>query len=517
MSLDRTQHQSTDELRKARELSLEPTRPPAQVPGYKLQKFLGSGAYGEVWLAVDLKTSRRVAIKFYTRRSAADVQQLAQEVEKLVVLAADRYVVQLLDVGWSADPPFYVMDYIEHGSLEERLNAPEGISVEDAIELFKETATGMMHLHEKGILHCDLKPGNVLLDQDGKPRVADFGQSRLSTDETSALGTLFYMAPEQADLNAVPDAGWDVYGLGALLFSMLTGKPPYYTPQLASEIEATEDINQRLAVYRNGLLAAPKPTEHRGIKGVDRALADIIDRCIAADTNQRFPNIQGLLLALHQRELTKARRPLMVLGLIGPLLLIGVMSFFGRMAFLEAVDRTQTEITKKALESNDFASQLAARSAAEQIDEYFRVVGQLSRDEEFKRVFNEVIGDENLLALRIAIANPADNAKAPEELDSHLGRQREAFRDNELRKKLQPFLEKRLHNTSGDFPLAASWFVSDRFGNQIASAFRRENKTLGNNYAYRSYFTGLERDLETGCRRENVFSGFHGIGKSPDH
>ena len=177
-----------------------------------------------------------------------------------------------------------------------------------------------MHLHGKGILHCDLKPGNVLLDQDGKPRVADFGQSRLSTEQTPALGTLFFMAPEQADLDAVPDAGWDVYGLGALLFSMLTGKPPYYSTELADQIEDTEDITHRLANYRKALQKAEKPTEHRKIPGVDRMLAEIIDRCIAVDPKERFSSIQSVLFALQNRETVRARRPLVALGLLGPLL-----------------------------------------------------------------------------------------------------------------------------------------------------------------------------------------------------
>ena len=193
MSSDFTEHQSDDELRKAKKLSVEPTRPPTKIEGYAIQRFIGRGSYGEVWLAIDQKTGKRVAIKFYAQRSSVDVKLLAQEVEKLVVLAADRHVVQLLDVGWDASPPYYVMDYIDSGSLEDLIKSGESIPVERAIEVFRDVATGLMHLHGKGVLHCDLKPGNILLDQDGNPRLADFGQSRLETDNSSALGTLFYI------------------------------------------------------------------------------------------------------------------------------------------------------------------------------------------------------------------------------------------------------------------------------------------------------------------------------------
>src|SRR5262249_6859439 len=151
---------------------------------------------------------RRVAIKFYTRR-AGDWALLAREVEKLNFLATDRYVVQLLDVGWNFDPPYYVMEYMEKGSLAQRLQAgPMGAA--EAVPMFREIAVGVVHAHNKGVLHCDLKPANILLGPDGKPRLADFGQSRLSHEQAPALGTMFYMAPEQADLKAAPDARWDV-------------------------------------------------------------------------------------------------------------------------------------------------------------------------------------------------------------------------------------------------------------------------------------------------------------------
>ena len=185
---------------------------------------MGAGAYGEVWVALDTNTGRHVAIKFYAHRGGVDWSLLSREVEKLVFLSADRYVVQLLDVGWDAEPPYYVMEYLEHGSLEDLLRREGRLQVDQAVRLFRDVAVGLLHAHGKGVLHCDLKPANVLLDQDSQPRLADFGQSRLSHEQTPALGTLFFMAPEQADPKAIPDVRWDVYALGALLYSMLTGR-----------------------------------------------------------------------------------------------------------------------------------------------------------------------------------------------------------------------------------------------------------------------------------------------------
>ena len=485
-SLDHTEHQSKDDRLQARDLSLEPARPPAKVAGYQIQQFLGSGAFGEVWSATDLKTSRRVAIKFYTRRSRNDIGMLAREVKKLVVLEADRYVVQLLNVGWEADPPYYVMEYIEHGSLEDRLKNGFPMEVGQATDLFKEIATGMMHLHRKGIFHCDLKPGNVLLDRDGHPRVADFGQSRLSTDDTPALGTLFYMAPEQADMSAVPEASWDVYSLGCLLFSMLTGKPPYYSTDLAKQIDTTEAIGDRLLKYRDSLYTAELPTAHRKIAGVDRALADIIDNCIAANPKKRFSSIESVLAALESRDIVQARRPLFLLGILGPLLLLSVFGLFGTWAFNQASTQANEAVAAKAIDSNDYTAQLVSREAERQIESYFRAVTDLAYDPAFVAKYKQALSNESLTELRYLLADPADNTK--------LSDLRDEYRQHAAVQPLLEIVDHRLADPNDEHPPAASWFICDRLGNQVASAFPTVNKTMGQNFSYRTYFSGATED-----------------------
>src|ERR1041384_6603661 len=130
-SSDRTLPQSNEERRLAQERSLQRTHAPTQVPGYEVERFLGAGAYGEVWVAVDRNTGRKVAIKFYAHRGGLDWSLLSREVEKLAFLSADRYVGQLLDVGGDAEPPYYVMEYVERGSLEDRLRREGRLGVND--------------------------------------------------------------------------------------------------------------------------------------------------------------------------------------------------------------------------------------------------------------------------------------------------------------------------------------------------------------------------------------------------
>lgn len=128
------------------------------------------------------------------------------------------------------------------------------------------------------------------------------------------------------------------------------------------------------------------------------------------------------------------------------------------------------------------------------------MVNQLAADPEFLDLYQQVVSAADIEPLLVQLADPADNSvdsAPPGTPGSALVTARADLRDHPLRLKLQPYLEKRLWNRTGEFPESASWFVCDRFGNQIASAFREPNQTLGKNYAYRTYFTGLDSDLPT--------------------
>lgn len=492
MSSDFTEHQSSGELQRSKELSLQRTRPPTEASGYEAQRFLGAGAYGEVWVGVDKKTGRRVAIKYYAHRRAVDWSLLSREVEKLVFLSADRYVVQLLDVGWDADPPYYVMEYVENGSLEDLIRREGPLLAAEAVELFREVAVGLVHAHGKGVLHCDLKPANILLDADHRPRLADFGQSRLSHEQRPALGTLFYMAPEQADLQAIPDARWDVYALGAILFCLLTGQPPHRNDDAVGHIDSGADLADRLARYRRLIAAAPPPAEHRTRSDVDRSLAEIIDRCLAPDPNERFANVQEILAALAARERIRARRPLVVLGFAGPLLLLTIMLVFGLRGYWKALDDTAAVARARAAENNAFAAQLAAERVAAEIAGYFAVARE------------EAEAQQLLARMEAVFASPAlAPLDDPQATDEAVAQARHDFLRDRDRILLNEYLDQRLDalhagrgTQHGAVPFA-SLFVTDRFGVQLASVFEEEavSKSIGRNLSHRSYFHGGPVDL----------------------
>lgn len=488
MSLEETQKQSPGQLSAAKHLSRPKGTPPCEIPGYDLDSMLGRGAYGEVWVATAQNTGRRVAIKIYHHRGALDESLVAAEVEKLVFLSADRYVVQLLEVGWNADPSFYVMEYLPNGSLEDRLRRSGAMQVDEAIDIFQDVVIGLLHAHGKGIFHCDLKPANILLDQDGKARIADFGQSRLSHDQRPALGTMFFMAPEQADVEATPDVHWDVYALGALLYTMLVGEPPFRSSSSVGEIDSSNGLRDRLERYREVIINSPPPEAHKKIRGVDRELIQIVDRAISVDPRHRFHNVQEVLDALNERQRMRYRRPLILLGVLGPAILLTIGLFFGWTNYQFAMDASKQAMVAKAYESNQFAAELAATNVSHAINARFEDVERLARDKEFIDLFLKTIHDPELEPL-------LDKLHAERATGKNQTPERIAFQNHPARKAIQQRILDQFKLPSQ--ANTSSWFVIDSDGFQIASSYDANlaMTPIGGYFGYRTYYQGGSEDL----------------------
>ncbi len=501
MTLDNTLNQSIGEQLRAEELSLRSTIPPSQVPGYRMERLLGQGAFGQVWIANCLNTGRAVAIKFYLHRSGVNWSLLAREVKNLVSMAGNRAIVQVLEVGWDAEPPYYVMEFLENGSLDDLIRNQGALPVTRAVEIFTDIASGLNHSHGKGVLHCDLKPANVLLDPDMQPRIADFGQSRLTDEQTPSLGTLFYMAPEQADLNAVPDARWDVYALGAILYCMLVGSPPYRTADAVSTLDQAPNLLERLKRYRETIYKSAFPRAHYRVRGMDRGLSAIIDRCIAKKPEDRFGNVQQVLAVIERRRVARLRRPLMLLGIVGPILLVTIMGLFFWRAVTVAESDLSNELREGVLQSNVFAAQSAAGTLESEISGLFRLVEEEARRTPFETLFETCV-DEAGMDLLKALATEQEPPPVARSL----------LKDNTSRIELEAYLKDRLSmirsRASGATKSTKfdSLFVTDRFGTMLASAFTNEpiSPPIGENFAYRSYFSGQTQDLPLQTPRRNI-------------
>jgi serine/threonine-protein kinase len=208
------------------------------IPGYQIVEQLGEGGGGRVFKAHQLKAGRRVvAVKVLHGLSRVERERLAREARSMGKLDHPN-IVTIFEVGETPEGPYFTMEYLPGGSLADRIRAMPLDPMESA-RIVEGVAQGVAAAHARKILHRDLKPSNVLLDADGTPKVSDFGLAKFadSTDPTTlecvtptgaVVGTPAYMAPEQAaGRHDEFDERTDIYGLGAVLYHCLTGRPPF--------------------------------------------------------------------------------------------------------------------------------------------------------------------------------------------------------------------------------------------------------------------------------------------------
>ena len=506
-----TEVQSDDDRERSRRLSQQGNTPPAEIEGYSIVRRLGTGAYGTVWLAREDRTGRMVAVKFYPHQRGLNWSMLSREVEKLAAVYTSHNIVRLLDVGWNAEPPYFVMEYVENGSLGNFL-ARGQLSVDDSVRIVREICNALIDAHGAGVLHCDLKPDNVLLDGQMHARLCDFGQARMSHEQSPALGTLYYMAPEQANLDALPDAKWDVYAVGALFFHLLTGSPPHRTEATQRQLESAGALDERLNLYQKIINSSVVPTGHRRIKGVDRRLADIIERCLNPVPSKRFPNAQGIRDALDNRDRTRSLRPLLILGVVAPILLMGAMMPIFMSAMRDNLKSALDQVTDRALESDALSARLQAAALDHELHDRLEELETILTDRELAEALETAMERNSDDLVHEVYQHANDEKFIPPPWLNILGNRLKNQTNANNEKSIQPrwlrlldaaWQQSNASNEKYERGKDTSWFLNDRFGTQI---WRREfsNLTLGRNFSYRDYFNGRGEDYPPDMIPEDI-------------
>lgn len=265
---------------------------PERIGPYRLERLLGRGGTGVVFLARQDGMERPMALKMPASAQFAgpdEIRRLRLEADSIAALEHP-HIVPLHAVGEHEGRPYFVMKYAAGGTLADAIRRrlsgePAKEQIRADVAALAAIARAVQFAHERGVLHRDLKPANLLLDENGRPMVGDFGLARLlhapsgTTMTGSALGTPAYMAPEQAAGRDVTTAA-DIYGLGAVLFHLLAGRPPFGT-------STPLDTLRRV-------VAEDAPEVRAGAPWLDRDLATIVAKCLQRDPAKRYRSAAAL-------------------------------------------------------------------------------------------------------------------------------------------------------------------------------------------------------------------------------
>jgi serine/threonine-protein kinase len=264
---------------------------PATVGGYELLHEVGRGSMGVVYKARQIRLNRIVALKtllpaaFESQRAVGRLQNEAEVAAQL----DHPGIIPIHDIGQHNGQPYICMTFVDGESLAARLESGP-IEAEVAAQIVADVAEAVQHAHDRGIIHHDLKPANIVLDRSGQPRIADFGLARRIGDRSQLLvagisGTPAYMSPEQAagQTNAVGPAS-DQYALGAILYHLLTGRPPFDGADAMTVIQSVRE---------------DQPPAPRSIEpSIPVALEAICLRCLQKDVVARFASAGDLATEL---------------------------------------------------------------------------------------------------------------------------------------------------------------------------------------------------------------------------
>ena len=262
---------------------------------YKILSPLGSGGFGSVYLAEDTWIDKKVAIKV-PHKQHLDFSEMVKEPRLLASLSHPN-IVTVLTAEKQEDVFFIVMEYVTGETLEAIIEREGALDLPRALDFTCQICNAVDHAHRAGVIHRDLRPGNMLISDSGLLKVTDFGTSRfleIAAHGTTVIGSPPYMAPEQFHGKAVFAS--DVYSVGVTMYQMFTGRLPYATP-------APGDIER---LMRGELVTPPRLKNARIPKGLN----DVVMRALSPDLTVRYPRATDLLEdVLAARSPAVARAP----------------------------------------------------------------------------------------------------------------------------------------------------------------------------------------------------------------
>ncbi len=255
--------------------------------GYELVDEIARGGMGVVYRARQASPARTVALKMILDSALATEEDVARfQAEAEAAAGIDHpNIVPIYEVGERDGRHFFTMKLIEGGSLGGRLRGGTPMDLREGVRLIAAVARAVHFAHQRGILHRDLKPANILLDDQGRPYVTDFGLAKRVgekglTISGTILGTPSYMAPEQVRAERGLTVAADVYGVGAILYEVLTGLPPFLA---VNPLDILQQVLEREPV---------RPRTHN--PRIDRDLETVVLRCLEKDPARRYPSAEAL-------------------------------------------------------------------------------------------------------------------------------------------------------------------------------------------------------------------------------
>ncbi|MBA2515473.1 MAG: serine/threonine protein kinase [Solirubrobacterales bacterium] len=267
---------------------------------YRLDAQVGAGGMSTVYRAFDATLERPVAIKLMHREIARDSDQLERfrREARAVARLSHPYIVGVIDAGEDEGRPYIVFEFIAGETLKERIRRQERLPIEEAIAYAIEIATALGAAHARNIVHRDVKPQNVLIDEEGSAKVTDFGIARSLDDEGltadgRVLGTTDYVSPEQA-LGHVVNGQSDLYSLGVVLYEMLVGDVPFHGESQVAV--AMKHVREEL------------PDVQRRRPEVSATLAAIVEQMTDKDLTRRHPDAATVVSELENALAIEAAR-----------------------------------------------------------------------------------------------------------------------------------------------------------------------------------------------------------------